>query len=73
MKSALGGILLSGANVLLLDEPTNHLEIEAREALEAALPHFSGTLIFTSHDPWFVRALATHSLSLPEGAVTIEA
>lgn len=72
MKSALGGILLSGANVLLLDEPTNHLEIEAREALEAALRRFSGTLIFTSHDPWFVRALASHSLSLPDGAITIE-
>ncbi|HPT26326.1 MAG TPA: hypothetical protein PLZ95_07890, partial [Bryobacteraceae bacterium] len=60
------------ANVLLLDEPTNHLEIEAREALEAALRRFPGTLIFTSHDPWFVRSLATHSLSLPACAISIE-
>lgn len=72
-KSALTRVLLSGANVLLLDEPTNHLEIEARAALEAALSRFPGTLIFTSHDPWFVRALVTHSLSLPGGGTTIEA
>ncbi|HNY40622.1 MAG TPA: ATP-binding cassette domain-containing protein, partial [Bryobacteraceae bacterium] len=71
-KSALARMLLSGANVLLLDEPTNHLEIEAREALEAALRRFPGTLIFTSHDPWFVRSLATHSLSLPACAISIE-
>ncbi len=51
-------------NVLILDEPTNHLDIEAITALIAALKAYPGTLIFVSHDRWFVNELATRVLEL---------
>ena len=51
-------------NVLILDEPTNHLDLEAIEALVEALKAFEGTLIFVSHDRWFVEKLATRVLEL---------
>lgn len=55
-------------NVLILDEPTNHLDIEAIEALAAALKRFEGTLLFVSHDRWFVSQLATRIIELqPRG------
>jgi ABC-type sulfate/molybdate transport systems ATPase subunit len=55
-------------NVLLLDEPTNHLDLEAIEALTSGLREFVGTLIFVSHDRWFVSELASRILELtPDG------
>ena len=55
-------------NVLVLDEPTNHLDLEAIEALVAGLRAYEGTLIFVSHDRWFVGELATRIIELtPEG------
>jgi ATPase subunit of ABC transporter with duplicated ATPase domains len=55
-------------NVLLLDEPTNHLDLEAIEALVQALKGYDGTLLFVSHDRWFVNELATRVVSItPEG------
>jgi ATP-binding cassette, subfamily F, member 3 len=56
-KVALARLLLSGANVLLLDEPTNHLDIEAREAVEGTLRQFPGTILFVSHDRYFIETL----------------
>jgi len=56
-KIAMASILNSTANLLLLDEPTNHLEIEAQEALEAALRSYPGTVITVSHDRTFLEAL----------------
>ncbi|HEX6927387.1 MAG TPA: ABC-F family ATP-binding cassette domain-containing protein [Longimicrobiaceae bacterium] len=51
-------------NVLVLDEPTNHLDLEAIEALVAALQSYDGTLIFVSHDRWFVSQLATRVVEI---------
>jgi ATPase subunit of ABC transporter with duplicated ATPase domains len=57
-------LMVERPNVLVLDEPTNHLDIEAIEGLVAALQSFEGTLLFVSHDRWFVRALATRILEV---------
>jgi ATPase subunit of ABC transporter with duplicated ATPase domains len=55
-------------NVLILDEPTNHLDLEAIEALVSAIKEYEGTLIFVSHDRWFVNELATRIIEItPEG------
>lgn len=51
-------LVLDGANCLVLDEPTNHLDIMAREAVEAALEAFDGTVLVVSHDRYFVNEVA---------------
>lgn len=55
--------LISGANVLLLDEPSNDLDVETLRALEDALLEFSGCVMVTSHDRWFLDRIATHILA----------
>lgn len=57
-KLALAVLVAERGNVLLLDEPTNHLDLPARESLERALKEFDGTLVFVSHDRYFLSALA---------------
>ena len=57
-------------NVLVLDEPTNHLDLESIEALVEGLRSYSGTLIFVSHDRWFVSQLATRVLEIRPDGVT---
>jgi ATP-binding cassette subfamily F protein 3 len=66
-KISLARLLLTRANLLLLDEPTNHLEIEAREAVEATLRRFPGTILFVSHDRFLISKLADHLLELQTG------
>ena len=63
-------LTLAGDNVLLLDEPTNHLDIPGREALEAALLAFPGTLVVVSHDRYLLDRLATRIWAVGDGAVT---
>ena len=63
-------LMLEHANVMLLDEPTNHLDLSMKEVLEEALEFYTGTLLFVSHDRYFLKRLATQLLELtPEGAV----
>jgi ATPase subunit of ABC transporter with duplicated ATPase domains len=61
-----GKLMMTDANVLLLDEPTNHLDMEAIEALNLALEHYEGTLIFVSHDREFVSSLATRVIEIKD-------
>ena len=69
-KLALAVFECEGGNTLLLDEPTNHLDLQARESLEAALKEFDGTVLFVSHDRYFIRALAGKILELENGEAT---
>jgi ATPase subunit of ABC transporter with duplicated ATPase domains len=59
-----GKLILQQPNVLVLDEPTNHLDMESIEALNLALEHYEGTLIFISHDREFVSSLATRIIEI---------
>jgi ATP-binding cassette subfamily F protein 3 len=69
-RYALARILVSPSNFLLLDEPTNHLDMRAKDVLLDALAAFSGTVIFVSHDRYFVDRLATRVLEVDGGTVT---
>ena len=66
-KLALAVFECEQGNTLILDEPTNHLDLPARESLEAALKEFDGTVLFVSHDRYFIRALAGKILELENG------
>ena len=68
-RLALAVLLLQQANVLVLDEPTNHLDIHARETLEAMLLAFDGTLLFVSHDRYFIDRVATRIWAIEDGKV----
>ncbi|MGP8250809.1 MAG: ribosomal protection-like ABC-F family protein [Terracidiphilus sp.] len=69
-RFALARILVSPSNFLLLDEPTNHLDMRAKDVLLEAIAAFSGTIIFVSHDRYFIDRLATRVLEVENGAVT---
>ena len=60
----LAKLMLQKANVLIMDEPTNHLDLDSKEVLEAALADFPGTIIFVSHDRYFINRIATHIMEL---------
>jgi ATPase subunit of ABC transporter with duplicated ATPase domains len=64
-----GKLMMMDTNVLIMDEPTNHLDMESIEALNLALEHYDGTLIFVSHDREFVSSLATRVLEIKDGKV----
>lgn len=66
-RLALLKILLQPASLLILDEPTNHLDINSKDMLLHALQEYRGTIIFVSHDAYFIRALADRILYLSEG------
>ena len=63
-------LMLAGDNLLLLDEPTNHLDIASREALEAALESYDGTILAVSHDRYFINRMASRVLELRPAGVT---
>ncbi|MDX6488960.1 MAG: ATP-binding cassette, subfamily er 3, partial [Gaiellaceae bacterium] len=66
-RLALALVVASGANFLVLDEPTNHLDLESREALEAALDAFPGTVLLVSHDRALLDAIAERTLAIEGG------
>jgi ATP-binding cassette subfamily F protein 3 len=69
-RLALVKLLLDPPNLLLMDEPTTHLDMDSVEALVAALEQFQGTLIFISHDVYFIRELADHVVHVRDGRLT---
>jgi ATP-binding cassette subfamily F protein 3 len=62
-------LMRGGANFLVLDEPTNHLDIDAVEVLESALEEFDGTVVFVSHDRYFLDRIADRILEVRDGFV----
>ncbi len=70
-RAALARLAASEANLLVLDEPTNHLDLWARDALEQALRRFEGTVLFVSHDRYFVNCVADHLLVFEADRVRI--
>ena len=70
-RYALAKILVSPANFLLLDEPTNHLDMRAKDVLLDAVKHFQGTVIFVSHDRYFIDGTATRVFEVEQGHVHV--
>ena len=69
-RISLAKLMLSNANFLILDEPTNHLDITSKEILEDALNAYEGTVLYVSHDRYFVNKTATRILNLENGQFT---
>ena len=70
-RYALARMLVSPANFLLLDEPTNHLDLRAKDVLLEAIRNFSGTVLFVSHDRYFIDGLATRVFEVADGGVQV--
>jgi ATP-binding cassette subfamily F protein 3 len=70
-RYALARMLLQPSNFLLLDEPTNHLDLRAKDVLLEALEKFTGTVVFVSHDRYFIDNLATRVFEVADGAVQV--
>lgn len=68
-RVSLAKLMLSSANFLILDEPTNHLDIVSKEILENALNNYTGTVLFVSHDRYFINAAATRIIELSNKTV----
>ncbi|MFO7765744.1 MAG: ATP-binding cassette domain-containing protein [Pelovirga sp.] len=68
-RLALAKLLLRPANLLLLDEPTNHLDLQSKEVLLDALKKYKGTIVFVSHDRYFVDSLATRVVAVGAGTI----
>ena len=68
-RVSLAKLMLSNANVLILDEPTNHLDITSKEILENALNSYTGTVLFVSHDRYFINSTATRIIELANKTV----
>ena len=71
VRLSLAKLLLKKANFLVLDEPTNHLDILGKETLEDALMDYEGTILFVSHDRYFIEKIATDIASIKDGKVEI--
>lgn len=70
VRLSLAKLMMKKANFLILDEPTNHLDIVSKEALENALNEYDGTILFVSHDRYFIKKIATSCLVIDKDNVT---
>ncbi len=70
-RYALAKLLLKPSNFLLLDEPTNHLDMRAKDVLLESLQHYTGTVVFVSHDRYFIDKLATRVFEVGDGEVRV--
>src|SRR5437867_8708665 len=70
-RYALARMLLHPSNFLLLDEPTNHLDLRAKDVLLESLKEFTGTVVFVSHDRYFIDNLATRIFEIEDGHVHV--
>jgi ATP-binding cassette subfamily F protein 3 len=70
-RYALARMLMMPGNFLLLDEPTNHLDMRAKDVLLTALQEYNGTVVFVSHDRYFIDKLATRVIEVADGAVDV--
>ena len=70
-RVALAKLMLKRANFLILDEPTNHLDLTSKEVLEAALLDFPGTILFVSHDRYFINKIADKVFELTKNGITV--
>lgn len=70
VRLALCKLFKQRPNLLILDEPTNHMDMAGKEALETMLAHYSGTVLFVSHDRYFIRTIATGILDFQDNGVT---
>jgi ATP-binding cassette subfamily F protein 3 len=68
-RVALAKLTLQGSNLMILDEPTNHLDLQSRQLLEEVLSEFDGTLLFVSHDRYFIDRLATKVWAIEDGVL----
>ncbi|MEB1808941.1 MAG: ABC-F family ATP-binding cassette domain-containing protein [Bacillaceae bacterium] len=69
-RLALAKLMLKKANFLILDEPTNHLDLDSKEVLESALIDYPGTILFVSHDRYFLNRMATRIIELSQQNIT---
>ena len=69
-RVSLAKLMLSSANFLILDEPTNHLDITSKEILENAIRNYTGTVLYVSHDRYFINQTATRIIELRDKQLT---
>jgi ATP-binding cassette subfamily F protein 3 len=69
-RLALSKLMMQKANLLILDEPTNHLDLDSKEVLESALINYPGTILFVSHDRYFINRIATRVVELSSDGLT---
>ena len=69
VRLMLAELIQKDVNFLILDEPTNHIDIENREVLEEAIKNYKGTVLFVSHDRYFINAIASRIIEISDNKI----